>query len=52
MQRGRHRLYSRLLRLNAGAHCASLYEPQVVVFRSRTGGIRYVFHADRMDQMC
>ena len=45
MQRGRHCLYSRLLRLNAGAHCASRYEPQVVVFRSRTGGIWYAIHA-------
>ena len=44
MQRSWHRLYSRFLHLNAGAHRASRHEPQMVVFRSRTGGFWYALY--------
>lgn len=41
IQRCRDRLHRRLLCLNAGAHCASDYEPQMVVLRPRTGCFWY-----------
>ena len=44
MQRSWHRIYSRLLHLNAGAHRASRHEPQMVVFRSRTRGLWYALY--------